>query len=138
MPDFQLSRSIELSHHVVQGRAWLEACSEGAHSVPLTYAAFEFRLAIERPAMQYLGELRGRLPREEDLDALRTFKTMEKLIYSLGGNQKQINGHFAFMRLVLSCLKIEHRLTTPDFGKLSSYWAHMQRLLSHRWHVGVA
>jgi hypothetical protein len=61
--------------------------------------------------MQYLAEVRGRSPEAKDLDDLRTYKTMESLIYRLGGHQKQINRHFEFMRLVTSFLKIEQKVT---------------------------
>lgn len=120
--ELQLSRGLDQGHHVNQGAAWLATSHEGAHTVPLTYAAFEYRLAVERLAMQYLAAVRGRPPEAKDLDDLRTYKTMESLIYGLGGHQKQINGHFEFMRLVMSFLKIEQKLVTPDFGKLSNYW----------------
>ncbi|MFL9937214.1 hypothetical protein P0D88_51845 [Paraburkholderia sp. RL18-103-BIB-C] len=120
--NIQLSHSLDLSHHVDQGTAWLVTSEGGALTVPLTYAAFELRFGVERLAMQYLGELRGRPPEVGDLDDLRTYKTMENLIYRLGGHQRQINGHFEFMRMVMSFLKIDSKLITPDFGKLSNYW----------------
>jgi hypothetical protein len=122
MPDFLMSRSLDLNHHVIQGGAWLDASESGAHSVPLSYAAFELRLAIERLAMQYLFDLRGWPSNDERLDSLRTYKSMEKIVYSLAGNQREINGHFEFMRIVYACVKLETPLTTPDLGKLSRYW----------------
>ncbi|QIE23559.1 hypothetical protein SBC1_14460 [Caballeronia sp. SBC1] len=118
----QLSRGLDQGHHVRQGTEWLALSDAGAHTVPLTYAAFEFRLAVERLAMQYLGEVRGRPPEAKDLEDLRTYKTMERLIYKLGGHQQMINGHFSFMRLVMSLLKIEQKIVTPDFGKMSNQW----------------
>ena len=122
MTSFALSRSPALDHHVTQGRAWLADSAEGANTAALSYAAFEFRLAIERLGVHYWLELLARPLEEKDLREMRSFRRIENRIYELGGHQKEINGHFEFMRTVLHLLKIERTLPTPNLTKLSSYW----------------
>jgi hypothetical protein len=72
---------------------------QGANPVALSYAAFEFRLAIERLGIHYWGELLSRPLEEKDIRS--SFKKIEKRIYALAGHQKEIDGHFEFMRVVL-------------------------------------
>jgi hypothetical protein len=122
MTSVDLSRSPALGHHVEQGCAWLAESAGGANTAALSYAAFEFRLAIERLGVHYWLELLARPLEEKDLRDIHSFTRIENRLYELGGHQKEINGHFAFMRTVLHLLKIERKLPTPNLGKLSSYW----------------
>ena len=73
----------------------------------LSYAAFEFRLAIERLAVHYWAELLSRPLEEKEVRDLPSFKRIENRIYELGGHQKEIDGHFEFMRVLLRLLKID-------------------------------
>lgn len=122
MPTVALIRSHDLNHHVTQGVAWIENSGGGANTVALTYAAFEFRLSIERIALHLWAELSTGKGEELDFSDIRSFKRIENRIYELGGHQKEINRHFEFMATLLTLLKIPETLVTPDIGKLSAYW----------------
>ena len=101
------SRTVGLRHHIVQGAAWLQESDQGANTGVFSYAAFEFRLAIERLAVHYWAQLLGRRPQAKDFHEIRSFKRIERRIYELGGHQREIDGHFEFMRIVLSLLEIK-------------------------------
>jgi hypothetical protein len=130
---FAQVRSSDLKHHVNQGTAWMAESALGTNTVALSYAAFEFRLAIERLAVHYWAELLDRKLEEKDLRDIESFKRIEKRIYELGGHQKEINGHFEFMRVVLGLLKIPGDLPTPNLGQLSSYWHDCSKLCHIDW-----
>ncbi|HXL79269.1 MAG TPA: hypothetical protein VN951_00210 [Pyrinomonadaceae bacterium] len=122
MTSFALIRTADLKHHVTQASAWLAQSSGGANSVALSYAAFEFRLAIERLGIYYWAELLSRPLQEKDIGDLTSFKRIENRIYELGGHQKEIDGHFEFIRVLLALLKIDRKIPTPKLGQLSKYW----------------
>ena len=126
-------RTPDLKHHVVQGTAWLTESARGANTAALSYAAFEFRLAIERLAVHYWAELLGRKLEENDLRDIKSFKRIERRIRGLGGHQMKINGHFEFMRVVLGLLKINVRLLTPNLGQLSKHWGKCSELCHIGW-----
>jgi hypothetical protein len=133
MPTVALIRSHDLPHHVAQGVMWIENSGGGANTVALSYAAFEFRLAIERLALQLWAELSTGIGEEIDFSDIRSFKRIEKRIYELGGHQKEINRHFEFMADLLTLLKIPATLVTPDIGKLSRYWHDCSELCHVGW-----
>lgn len=120
-------------HHVVQGAAWLQKSDHGTNSTALSYTAFEFRLAIERLAVHYWTQLLKRRPEAEDFRDICSFKRIEQRIYSLGGHQKEIIGHFEFMRIVLNLLEIKGDLVTPDLGQLAKQWHRCSELCHISW-----
>ena len=133
MPARIPSRSTDLRHHVVQGAAWLQQSDHGTNTTALSYAAFEFRLAIERLAVHYWTQLLGRRPEAEDLHDIRSFKRIEQRIYALGGHQREINGHFEFMQFVLNLLEIKDALVTPNLGRLTDHWHRCSELCHIGW-----
>jgi len=133
MPSIALKRSPELQHHVLQGSAWLAESAGGANTTALSYAAFEFRLAIERIGLQYWIELMPQEMEEKDLRDIGSFKRIENRIYDLGGHQKEIDAHFEFNRVVLNLLKVKEQLPTPKLGQLSRYWHECSELCHIAW-----
>jgi hypothetical protein len=133
MTSFALIRTPDLKHHVTQASAWLAQSSEGANTVALSYAAFEFRMAIERLGIHYWADLFSRPLEEKDIRDLPSFKRIENRIYELGGHQKEIDGHFEFMRVVLRLLKIDRAIPTPKLGQLSKYWHKCSELCHIGW-----
>ena len=133
MSEVALARTPDLKHHVIQGTAWLRESAGGANTAALSYAAFELRLAIERLAVHYWAELLGRKLEEHDLRDIESFKLIERRIYELGGHQKEINGHFEFMRVVLGLLKINGSLVTPNLRQLSKHWDECSELCHIGW-----
>ena len=123
----------DLAHHVRQAKAWLSASGEGEHTAAISYAALELRYAVERLAIQYWATLLNREVEEADLRDVRSFKSVERRIYELAGHQKEIDGHFAFMRIILEQLKIDLLLHTPQIGELSSYWHECSELCHIGW-----
>ena len=137
MKSIALRRSPDLKHHVMQGTAWLAQSTGGVNTTALAYAAFEFRLAIERLGVHYWVELLSRQLEEKDLRDLASFKRIENRIYELGGHQKEIDGHFEFNRVVLCLLKIERKLPTPKLGELSSHWHQCSELCHIGWSLAA-
>ncbi|MFA6920518.1 MAG: hypothetical protein WC216_01630 [Gallionella sp.] len=138
MDDIKTQHQGDLEHHVKQGLAWLLASAEGENTAALSYAAFELRFAIERIAVHYWATLLNRELEAQDLYDIRSFKRIERRIYELAGYQKNIDGHFEFMGIVLCALKIERPLHTPQIVKLSNYWSDCSELCHIGWPLGCA
>jgi hypothetical protein len=137
MPDVSTHQPT-LAHHVRQGEAWLSVSAEGENTAALSYAAFELRFAVERLAVHYWATLLDRRPEEQDLRDIESFKRVERRIYELGGHQGEIDGHFAFMRIVLGAMKIDKPLHTPKIGALSKYWHECSELCHIAWPLSCA
>lgn len=133
MADISIQHNPDLAHHVHQGIAWLSASAEGENTAALSYAAFELRFAVERMAVHYWAALLNREPEEHDLRDIESFKRVERRIYELAGHQKEIDGHFEFMRIVLGAMKIDTSFHTPKIGELSKYWYECSELCHIAW-----
>lgn len=138
MPDVSTDHRPDLAHHVRQGVAWLSASEEGERTAALSYAAFELRFALERLAIHYWTALLDRKLEEQDLRDIGSFKQVERRIYELGGHQREIDGHFAFMRVVLGALTIDMTLHTPKIGVLSKQWHQCSELCHIAWPLSCA
>jgi len=123
-------------HHVEQGQAWLQVVEGGKNTAALSYAALEFRFAIERLAIHYWALLLGRTPTDGDLKTIESFKTVERAIYDLAGHQAQINGHFEFMRIMLDLIQAKVPMHTPNIGQLSRYWHMCSEMCHVAWVLG--
>jgi len=123
----------ELAHHIRQGVTWLSASAEGENTAALSYAAFELRFAVERLGIHYWATLLDRRLEERDLCDIKSFKQVERRIYELGGHQREIDGHFAFMRIILGAMKINVPFHTPKIGALSKYWHQCSELCHIAW-----
>lgn len=133
MPQVSFHHQPELAHHVRQGSAWLSSSSLGENTAALSYAAFELRFAVERLAVQYWAVLLDRELETQDLLEIESFKRIERRIYELAGHQQKIDGHFAFMRIVLGAMKIDAPFQTPQIGALSKYWHECSDLCHIAW-----
>jgi hypothetical protein len=131
--DISTKHTPDLAHHVHQGIAWLSASVEGENTAALSYAAFELRFAIERLAVHYWRVLLNREPEEQDFRDIKSFKRIEHRIYELAGHQKEINGHFEFMRIVFRAMKIDATFHTPQIGELSRRWHECSELCHIGW-----
>lgn len=135
MPPLSWKRDASLNYHLEEGKSWLANCNTGKNTTALSYAAFEFRLAIERIGSQYWYCLKGDSEENEFLKEIRSYKRIENKIYQLAGHQKQINARFEFARILLKFLKIEIQLITPQLGKLSHYWSECSELCHISWTI---
>lgn len=138
MPEVSKHHQPNIAHHVRQAVAWLSTSAEGENTAALSYAAFELRFAVERLAIHYWATLLDRKPEEQDLRDIESFKRVERRIYELGGHQREIDGHFAFMRIVLGAVKIEIPFLTPEIGALSRYWHECSELCHIAWPLSCA
>lgn len=138
MPDVSTHHQHDLAHHIRQGEAWLSVSAEGENTAALSYAAFELRFAVERLAIHYWATLLDRKLEEQDLRDIESFKRVERRIYELGGHQGEIDGHFAFMRIVLGAMKIDAPFHTPKIGALSKYWHECSELCHIAWPLSCA
>ena len=138
MADVATQHQPELAHHLHQAVAWLSSSADGENTVALSYAAFELRFAVERLAVHYWLALLDRKPEENDLRDIESFKRVERRIYELVGHQREIDGHFEFMRIVLGAMKIETPLHTPKIVELSKYWHECSALCHIAWPLSCA
>jgi hypothetical protein len=88
--------------------------------------------------VHYWAALLGRRPEEGDLRDIESFKRIERRIYELGGHQKDIDGHFAFMRAVMAAMQIDAPFTTPNIGVLTRYWHECSELCHIGWPLASA
>jgi hypothetical protein len=126
-------RNPSLNYHYEEGKAWLGHCNAGISTTALSYAAFEFRLAIERIVLQYWYALSPGGIEEKDLKDIRSYKSIENRIYQLAGHQKQIDARFEFAHIVLEALKIDWPIITPNLSRFSSYWHQCSELCHVAW-----
>lgn len=127
----------DLGHHLRQGDTWLAMSAEGQNTAMLTYAAFEFRLGIERIAVSYWSTLLQRKVEADDFRDIRSFKKLEKRIYELAGHQMEIDRHFDLVRILLAALGIDDVIETPKIGQLSSFWHYCSELCHVGWSLSV-
>lgn len=127
-----------LGHHVSQGKAWLQVSAGGESTAALSYAALELRFAIERLAVHYWATLLNRRPETDELKDIESFKRLERRIYDLARHQREIDGQFKFMRVVLQALKIDEPLQTPSMGSLSRHWSTCSELCHITWPLGCS
>jgi hypothetical protein len=89
-----------LNYHYEEGKAWLANSEGGKNTTVLSYAAFEFRLAIERIGLQYWFALTPGGIEEISLRDIKSFKSIEKRIYQLAGHQRAIEARFEFASIL--------------------------------------
>jgi hypothetical protein len=119
---YSLNREGGLAFHYRQGLAWLQASETGAYSTPLAYAAFEFRLAIERVAFEFLVRVQGLEETKKELLKLRSFKSVERRIRQLAGHQREIDRAIEFINIVMREAGAKFTTAKVDVGRLSNYW----------------
>ena len=127
------NREKNIDYHYFEGKRWLSESHDGERSTALAYAAFEFRLALERIIFQYWYILKSDDLKDRDISDIRSFKTMQNRIYEISGYQKIINKKFEFARIPLEMLKIKPTLITPDFGKMHENWSDCSELCHIGW-----
>jgi len=138
MPPLSPQRHPALNYHFEEGKAWLEVSNDGKNTSALSYAAFEFRLAIERIVLQYWTALVPGGAEEITFKSIRSYKSIEKEIVEIAGHQKEINSQFEFARLLIQALKIPWKIPTPDIGKFSGYWHECSELCHIAWTLASA
>lgn len=78
MTELSLVHNNDLLHHIQQGSFWLNESAQGDNTAALSYAALEFRFAIERLAVHYWANLLGRKPESDDFKDIESFKRAER------------------------------------------------------------
>lgn len=122
MQPLSYQRNTEVDYHFKEGKAWLTKSAQGQNTTALCYAAFEFRLQIERIGLQHWSALKpGGIEGKDILNAGK-FKTIENNIYKLAGHQQELNVRYEYTRILADLLKITGEIVTPELGKLSLYW----------------
>jgi hypothetical protein len=124
-----------VNYHYEEGKAWLSQSKRGKNSTALSYAAFEFRLAIERIVFQYWFTINNNEINQSNIQDVRSCKRMQNKIFKLGGNQNEIKKHFEFMQLILDSLQIDTKLVIPDLGKLHNHYDSCSELCHITWTI---
>lgn len=121
MPPLSMKRRPESNYHLAEGKAWLSQATGGANTTAIAYAAFEFRLQIERIGFQHWYVLAPDIA-EEDFADLHSFKNIENRIYQLTGNQRVINKRYEYGQILSEMLGLENDIAPPVLGRLSRCW----------------
>lgn len=135
-------RDVTAAFHLEVGTHWLAGTDEGHNSNALVYCGFEFRLALERVALEFLIHIRRNESfTEADLKAMNKVGNIQRRIYELVGHQKRINKQVEFINIMIEVFDHPFRMSSVDLGKLARYWAecselcHMQLSKKHTWEV---
>jgi hypothetical protein len=132
-------RDATLRHHISQGTVWLEESAGGFHTTAMSYAAFEYRLAVERLAVHYWAILLGPNFRAKYVRDIQSFDRVQNRIYKLAGNQLKIDRQFEFMRIIFALLKLPGSCPTPHIGKhLAASWHTCSDLCHIGWTLGCS
>ncbi len=126
-------RDVSVHYHIAEGTRWLEGARERVSTTRLAYAAFEYRLAIERIVFEYFYRLKGSEFSAEDWRAVSTYARLERRIYDLAGHQRDIDRHIAFFSTVLDAMKVPLTLARPNFGRLKRAWHDCSELCHLPW-----
>ena len=105
-----LTRSRQIGYHLAEAESWLAASENGARTTLLAYAAFELRIEIECVALELLARVQGDQLLPEDHATIRSFDRMERRIYDLEGQQRELDRKVAFSNVLLEQLKVETRV----------------------------
>jgi hypothetical protein len=130
MQPLSYQRDPAVNYHFEEGKAWLEKSASGQNTTALCYAAFEFRLQIERVGLQHWSALKPDGIEAKDILDAGKFKAIENNIYQLAGHQKTLDARYEYARILNDLLKIKGDIVTPKLGKLSNYW-HECSVLCH-------
>jgi hypothetical protein len=128
-----LKRSRQIGYHCAEAELWLAASKEGGNTTPLSYAAFELRLEIERIAVELLVRVQGGRLYPEDVHSLGSFKRLEDRIYQLAGHQRLIDRKLEFVNLMFTALKIDRRVPRINVGELKEAWHDCSKLCHNEW-----
>jgi hypothetical protein len=132
-----LTRSRKIGYHCAEAELWLAASNGGVNTTPLSYAAFELRLEIERIAVELLLHIQGGKLLSEDVRSLGTFRRLEDRIYELAGHQRLIDRKVEFINLMLSALQLDRRMQRINVGELKEAWQDCSRLCHIEWSLVV-
>jgi len=128
-----LTRSRQIGYHCAEAELWLAASNGGINTTPLSYAAFELRLEIERIAVEILIRIRGDRLLPEDVQSLGTFRRLEDRIYELAGHQRLIDRKVEFINLMLAALQLDQRMQRIHVGELKEAWHDCSKLCHIEW-----
>jgi hypothetical protein len=132
-----LTRSRQIGYHCAEAELWLAASNSGVNTTPLSYAAFELRLEIERIAVELLLRIQGGRLLPEDVHSLGTFRRLEDRIYELAGHQRAIDRKVEFINLMLTALQLEQPLQRIHVGDLKEAWHDCSKLCHVEWSLIV-
>jgi hypothetical protein len=136
-PHLPLDRVLPLDHHLSQACAWLDLSDSGNHSVPLSYAAFEFRLAIERLTFELLFFIRSQQLDADDKKSMKSFKNMEKRIHEFAGHQQQMDITINFINIVFNEAGSSINIAKIALGTLHTHWSECSDLCHFTWNLLV-
>lgn len=136
-------------YHVAAGMAWRRYGEKDLLHSPLVYSAFEFRLGIERYALEiyYLilkdGLISGAGFTNEELKKIDRFSSLIKLLHENAGNKSKLFRAFVFNSVFTGVFSpLRKRLSIPDIGRFHDYWqrlsvyCHRQLQLKITWKSG--
>lgn len=122
------------NYHFEEGRAWLSQSRRGKRCTALAYAAFEFRLALERVTFQYWYTSQGETV-ENIFQRAKSFKGMQRDLF-IDANQQIVDRGFEFIRIVLELLGLQDRkIMTPKFKTFERYWQQCSQLCHINWTI---
>lgn len=131
----ELKRRIIIDHHIKQGNTWIKMSDSGKNTAALSYAAFEFRLAIEHIMLFYWIMEQDEESRIKNKGDISEFAKMRNRIRKIRGNNKILWRQRKFTMLILKSLKIDGKFHLPEFGEFDRNYQICSDLCHIEWTV---
>ena len=135
-----IERDVTALYHFAQGKQWLDIVRNKDENIPLSYCAFEFRIALERVAFELLKEIRGTAFDEADKKASKKLKNIHNRIHHLEGHQRQLDKKCDFLKILIEAAGYkDFPLAKVNLSMLIKYWdfcstyCHLQYNLASSW-----
>lgn len=135
-----LERDVISSYHFAQGKQWLDITRNTSDNIPLSYCAFEFRIALERVAFELLIQIRGSAFNETDKKASKKLKNIHTRIHNLEGHQRKLDRKYNFLKILIEIAGYaDFPLAKVNLSTLIKYWdrcsayCHLQYDLTSSW-----
>lgn len=135
-----LERDVTALYHFAQGKQWLDIVRNKGENIPLSYCAFEFRIALERVAFELLIQIRGSAFDKTDKKSSKKLKNIHKRIHHLEGHQRKLDRKCDFLKILIETAGYEgFPLARVNLSILTRYWAfcssycHLQYDLISSW-----
>ncbi len=119
-------RQASAEFHALAARAWLNSGQSSLSHSSLVYAAFEYRCAIERLAVELYSIMHRELPDVEDISRIQNFSSLLAKIRELGGgNEKLLYRTMLFNRIVCESAPIGKPLAIVSPSTLHDLWSRL-------------
>ena len=130
-------RETSAEYHILSARSWRQTGESKRLHTPLVYAAFEYRCAIERTAVELYATMRDDIEGADDMSKIGSFGALLSRIREIGGgNEKLLQRTLIFNRIVAEFAPLEKPLAMPSPSKLHDFWTKLSAYCHRQLHPG--